>query len=222
MVDIQAPFSCRPGLSFCLIGDRALFLDVLGDRYFCLPRPIERSFVAMVSGNAPASEALDALLASQVLVPSSTDAPPRPCVAIPNNGSSYLDAPLGRASASEVVRALVRLVGVRRALRQRGFGEVLAAFERHKMKMRMRSARTDVGTVAQAFVRTGYVMAAHDQCLLRSLAIAEHMVRAGLGADLVIGVKLEPFKAHCWVQYDGAVVNDRWDVIRDFTPILVL
>ena len=36
------------------------------------------------------------------------------------------------------------------------------------------------------------------------------------------GVKLRPFQAHCWVQVGDAIVTDRLDVVRNFTPIRVV
>ncbi|RYM07421.1 lasso peptide biosynthesis B2 protein [Sphingobium cupriresistens] len=40
--------------------------------------------------------------------------------------------------------------------------------------------------------------------------------------DVVLGVQLGPFSAHCWVQHEDRLVNDRVDMVRTFTPILVL
>ena len=38
----------------------------------------------------------------------------------------------------------------------------------------------------------------------------------------VIGVSLYPFAAHSWVQCGTALVNDRLDRVRHFTPILTI
>ena len=39
---------------------------------------------------------------------------------------------------------------------------------------------------------------------------------------LVFAVMTRPFAAHCWVQLDETVLNDRLDHVRKFTPILVV
>jgi len=44
----------------------------------------------------------------------------------------------------------------------------------------------------------------------------------GLAADLVVGVRLNPFAAHSWVQAGSHVLNDRMDSVRTYTPVLVL
>lgn len=46
-------------------------------------------------------------------------------------------------------------------------------------------------------------------CLQRSAATACLLKRHGVPAQMVIGVRQMPFKAHAWVEVDGRVVNDK-------------
>jgi Transglutaminase-like superfamily len=46
-------------------------------------------------------------------------------------------------------------------------------------------------------------------CLQRSAATACLLKRCGVSAQLVIGARQMPFKAHAWVEVDGCVVNDK-------------
>jgi hypothetical protein len=46
-------------------------------------------------------------------------------------------------------------------------------------------------------------------CLQRSAATACLLRKYGVSAQLVIGAKQMPFKAHAWVEVDGRVVNDK-------------
>ena len=48
------------------------------------------------------------------------------------------------------------------------------------------------------------------------------MISDGLIPELVLGVKLRPFEAHCWVQYGDLLVSDHLGTVEPFTPILVL
>ena len=59
-------------------------------------------------------------------------------------------------------------------------------------------------------------------CLTDSLALASFLSRRSVSWQLVFGVKLDPFAAHCWLQDDGAVLNDAADSVSTFTPILVI
>jgi len=46
-------------------------------------------------------------------------------------------------------------------------------------------------------------------CLQRSAATACLLKQYGVPAQMVIGAKQLPFKAHAWVEVDGQVVNDK-------------
>jgi hypothetical protein len=58
-------------------------------------------------------------------------------------------------------------------------------------------------------------------CLRESLALRWILLRAGCAPRIVFGVQLDPFRAHCWLEAAGVVLNDRYDTVRDFTPILI-
>jgi len=46
-------------------------------------------------------------------------------------------------------------------------------------------------------------------CLQRSAATTVLLRRHGLAAEMVVGVRLLPFKSHAWVEVAGSVVNDK-------------
>jgi hypothetical protein len=50
-------------------------------------------------------------------------------------------------------------------------------------------------------------------CLQRSAATACLLKQLGAPAQMVIGAKQMPFRAHAWVEVDGRVVND-----KSYTP----
>ena len=59
-------------------------------------------------------------------------------------------------------------------------------------------------------------------CLLDSLALLRLLGPARHGAMLVFGVKLHPFAAHCWVQSEDLVLNDRLENVASFSPVRVI
>lgn len=61
-----------------------------------------------------------------------------------------------------------------------------------------------------------------DKCLFDSLALMTFLARQGLSAHWVIGVSIQPFRAHSWVQDGHEVLNDFHDNVQRFTPILVV
>ena len=56
-------------------------------------------------------------------------------------------------------------------------------------------------------------------CLQRSAATTILLRRRGIGAEMVIGAQLMPFKSHAWVEMEGAVVNDK-PYVREIYRIL--
>lgn len=46
-------------------------------------------------------------------------------------------------------------------------------------------------------------------CLQRSAVAASLLKRCSVNAQLVVGARQIPFKAHAWVEVDGRVVNDK-------------
>lgn len=59
-------------------------------------------------------------------------------------------------------------------------------------------------------------------CLLDSLALIDFLARHRHFPELVVGVTLFPFAAHCWVQSGEWALNEKTDLAASFTPILVM
>lgn len=57
-------------------------------------------------------------------------------------------------------------------------------------------------------------------CLFDSLALMHFLVSAGHRAELVLGVRTEPFAAHAWVEADERILNDEPLYCASFTEIL--
>jgi Transglutaminase-like superfamily/Coenzyme PQQ synthesis protein D (PqqD) len=84
----------------------------------------------------------------------------------------------------------------------------------------------DLGRALVSFTRAENFMmlrSAPRDCLPRSLALFRFLRRMGIAARHVIGVELDPFAAHSWVEVEGKVVHDadwRWSyaVIASIDP----
>ena len=63
---------------------------------------------------------------------------------------------------------------------------------------------------------------APGKCLLRAFLLLRHLRRHGQDARWVFGVKTWPFAAHCWLQVDDLVLDDAWERVAAYEPILVL
>ena len=122
--------------------------------------------------------------------------------------------------ASSMLRASATQWLVRSRLKRWRFARLLA-HERRRVPWRAHSPSDDeLAKLHAAFQRASLWMGEADQCLARSIAFRMLAFRLGLAPKLVLGVKLDPFAAHCWAQLEDRVANDSLERVRCFTPIL--
>lgn len=219
----MAGYRLRDGLSFCRIGERSLFLDLVADHYFCLSAPLDRAFSALCETKV-VDPALASILVEMGIIIASRDAPsPSPCASRSwiATGRSDLHA---RSAIASLAMALARRALWSRRVRHRPLAENVQYLERQKQK----GARTGsppsatIARIEEAYRRAALIVPTRDRCLATSMALMSALMAQGARADLVLGVKLDPFQAHCWVELDGAVIGDEPDLLRPFTPILVV
>ncbi|MGH6616438.1 lasso peptide biosynthesis B2 protein [Sphingomonas sp.] len=219
------PYMLRAGLSFCAVEDRLLFLDLPADRYFCLSRAAESAFTHLYRGARlePGDRTrLAGLARATLLVESDGAIPIAPCPAPPTAVASLLDSGIDRAHPLDLSLALLHLSAVRIELRLAGFARSIARLRRRKARRNAHPRCDRVAAIATAFDAAGAFVSAHDRCLPRAIAITHRLLALGVMPDLVVAVQLAPFQAHAWVQWRDVLVNERVEVARQFTPILVV
>src|SRR5690349_5928480 len=135
---MAAGLALRPGLSFCEAGGRLIFLDLVGDRYFCLPGPAEQAFRRIVA-NAPMNDRtagpLADLISSGLLVPSPDSQPIRQCVPPTPPDESLLEV-AGTARAGAIAHAVRRIALAKAALGLIGLHQAVSAVRRRKSRLR--------------------------------------------------------------------------------------
>lgn len=210
-----------PGLSFCLVEDRIVFLDLEHDRYFRLDADADQAFRRLIAGSEepedtdPRSNVSIGGLIRHVPEPGR----PVPVIAPACNGTFVPNA-TGRPAAHSLLRALADQVHASWLTRHRRLGSIIA---------RLRSIRPngtiDAGAmsgIVRAHAQADLLYSAHDRCLAKSIALLAALRRSKVDAHLIFGVTARPFAAHCWVQSDGMVLNGDVALTRLFTPILVV
>jgi hypothetical protein len=218
-------YALRHGISFCFVADRALFLDVPRDRYFCLSQVASRAFRDVVDGTSAATETGEQLVGLGIFEPSDAAAPITPChaPALPDRSLAETTHRTGISSRWETGRAMLALSAASFRLRYRGLERALADIRARKSHLVSHQQHERViEAIAQGYQGTRTFMSDQDRCLVRSLAISRRLLTAGVAPDLVLAVKLQPFQAHCWVQLGPLLINERRDVVRDYTAILIV
>lgn len=216
----------RAGLSWCPCGGRSVFLDLARDRYFRLPHDSDCAFQAWVAGEAVSASALDRLVARGVLA-SGEGAGRGPATCPPALRDLAEERP-GRVRALGTLAAAADQLRARISLRRVPVAVLLARIAA------ARSARAgdhvddpisyeaEARAVAGAFRAAATVLRVQDQCLPRAIAARWMCDRRKLDAALVLGVRLDPFAAHSWVQAGDAVIVGDLEQARLYTPILVV
>jgi len=208
----------RSPLAFCVVGGRAIFLDVDGDRYFHLPADLNAAFVGSIDNPASVGCEVRARLARLGVAIEGTIAsrPVRPQISLstqaiePGNAGRFL-------AAAGIAQACMRF-----RLRRWSFADVIGAERGRHCDDRRVIAISEPSNLYGSFRALEAWFGEEDQCLARALAYRMIALARGFDASLVIGVKLDPFAAHCWVQSGPLLLNDRLERVRLFTPILAI
>lgn len=216
-------YTASPTLSFCVLEGTVIVLDIEADRYFALGPERGEQILANLAGK-------EDLARPHVRGPALTGDPfagaiyvdrqiPKP--ATRNYSGKCQGGPLARArerwSASCLYLAamvIVKLFGFARSLRW-------AIHQGGKAETAVRPGLKREAII-DAHRWAGSVFPFKGACLPASLALARGLAAVGAPYTLVVGVKLGPFAAHCWIEDDGAVLNDDLETVRQFTPIRVV
>ena len=69
-------------------------------------------------------------------------------------------------------------------------------------------------------IMTPIVMSGHDQCLRSSLILIEFLALHSITAKWTFGVRSIPFRAHCWVELNGCILNDSLSQVGEYSPLM--
>lgn len=196
--------------AWCQIDGTLIFLDIARDRYFQLTDRENHDMLGQIQlAGLPTSHQPASL-------------PPPSALMWAKRTSDAIGK--GDFNLGEVARALWVQRRVERRLKAQGFGPTLCHLcqllnSRHSdMPVSADAARR----VISAFDHVGLIRTAADRCLPRSIALAICLASRGVSVQLVIGVKIAPFGAHCWVQAGDEVLNETVEEALRYQPILAI
>lgn len=203
-----------PWISYCEVEDRTIILDVRANRYFMatealalalknpdystLPRNLRDNFLRSDKAHQTYSTARDNIPAA--LEHSAEAGPTSPAVA-------------------SVLAAIATILSMRLQLRAFSLDRLLQKVQRTNRNCPERKPGRKLGDLIGAFECAERLTVERDRCLLRSLALQSFLARYGHVSALVFGVRLHPFRAHCWLQQDATVLNDTIEVIGSFQAL---
>lgn len=214
-----------PHATICIASDRLILLDSRQDRYLMIPDAIAASVAAWLS--APPMKPVPASLVSLLQAGGALrDTDPRPTnaerfdITVPGTLAGDVPRP-AKTSASHLTAIMLTVIATWIELRARGFDSTLCRLTRRAIFNGSAQTCAALTRIAAYDCARRYVPLPRN-CLLDSLAQFRWLARAGIGCHLVFGVTGQPFAAHCWLQSRDAILNDTYEHVSRFTPIMVL
>lgn len=210
-----------PHASACLCGGRLTILDLRQDRYFQLPLAAGADAAAWLERSqvCPPPSFLPAMLKNAGIY--------RDGDAAPTNGlKDSASLPDGLAIPKALARHPVTPMAARvllywASLKALPFRTILER-RRWRAPLSLPIDPEPALEIAAGFDRARALVPIARNCLLDSLALDSVLATHGIGAQMVFGVAPLPFEAHCWLQTRHAILNDSYDHVSRFTPILAL
>lgn len=206
------------------IGDDLVLLDAGADAYFCLPGGANEIRMGCDGRGLVATDpdlAAD-LVAAGLLRPRAPEphAAARFLPALPRQSAIADPTPTPRwGDLFEAGRALLDL-----ALHYRGkaFAEILALAEPAAAPTGDLPPGPELLAVVHRFHRWAPYAPVSAKCLLRSFMLLRLLRRHGHDARWVFGVTTWPFEAHCWLQCGEVVLDDHFERLWRYRPILAV
>lgn len=214
-----------PHATACVASGKLILLDVRQDRYFLAPAAVaevmERWLRSGGGLQVPAAvirlfrQSGIARTAEQALMTAD-----RERLEIPRTLASaeHISCPSPLPDATRVA-AIVGVTWLE--LRLRPLQAILTRRTRRDLpKASARVERLIAGSAAYDSARKFSPFARN--CLLDSLALDTWLGRGSGDRQLVFGVTGQPFAAHCWLQTGQAILNDSYERVSRYTPILAI
>lgn len=217
----------RDGVTFAWVNGRSVFLDVHRGRYFAISPELDREFRTVLesSGKCDVSEALAERLCRAGIArlqpdPGATLAP----LALKIPPISAADLRIGWPGLRGACAAVSSHLYAGVFLKSASLVDVVESVRGARSRLSRAPTRwhADDRQIASAFAWSNRLFSSNERCLQRSLGAIWLLLARGIEANLVFGVRLNPFLAHSWVQTPAQLVTDDCEHVRTFTPILVL
>lgn len=215
----------RADIYWCDVGGRIVIIDVARDIYLQLPQHLVEAFHALRHSGAPAVDPDDRLeaLARIGLCDADFGRPAEPShITVPaQDGPSPATGDV-QSRPLATGAAIVRIIAMRLAVRLIPLRLLIRWVRRLQSRPSVPLAPGRAAARTALFMRARQLVPARDSCLPDSMALLHFLRTRNMACRLVLGVRLDPFEAHCWVQDHDMILGDTHERVACFTPILQL
>ena len=210
-----------PHFHYCVIDGRIVGLDLRAARYFFVRGASADALLRLEAvrdgeSRLPDGEALrDLLKLGYVTYESSGGRPLRSCASA--LATSRIEWPRLRPRGSDTLLLLWRLAATRVRIATGSLSYVMRPIKKRVSQTQLRDIQTLKEHLGR-FIASRPLIPLARSCLLDSVAL--YLFLDDARVDLVFGVAVTPFAAHCWLEWDGHLLNDELDYVHRFTPIM--
>ena len=231
-------YELAPYVFACETGRNFMFLDLQRDRYLAVPRARLAGLHTQIRGwdlghdisdrqdpRTAQPGLADELVAAGILRPCDPEiAVSQPPLSAPEQDSKvYTNFLLNPSPAPDHARVLASLLWADYALRNRTLFEIvtgITSLRTSKCRTAPRPPLALAERTVERFLLSRPWYPRNYLCLFDSLALLRYLALNRIAANLIFGVREDPFAAHCWLQYGTVVINDHLDRARVYSPIM--
>jgi hypothetical protein len=116
------------------------------------------------------------------------------------------------------MKALVEVLRAHWVLRRSEFARLRRYVQSHSVAP-PRQPRVDTEQVVSAVQNACALYFTRSTCLHRSAALVRLLRASGHQAELVLGVRVEPYGGHAWAEVGGVVINDDPAEVARYIPV---
>lgn len=229
-----------PHVHACIADSHIVILDAKRDKYLCLPPEFtprlsglvrERKCPAPPNGPAgpelPTKEMIDALLQEELISAETGSSPDLPEPTYTPPGSDLTLARFGpgpKVKLSHVLQFAWAWGSALFGTRILGFSRMTDGLRNFKKQRAFAIAEPQPEKVSELIEifrhLRGFVYTARDHCYFDCAVLMFFLLRNGVSAEWIFGVRMEPYRAHCWVQSGSILLTDALLHVRKFTPLM--
>lgn len=209
------PYALLPHVRAVAVDEDLVFLDIMADRYLCLPGG--GAFVLRTDG--PADDGVWRDLVRQGLA-AEDPAPPAPSPPIARPARDVVDLAPCPPTFRDACRLVMAYLDVLVGYRPRRFAEVLRQ-ARRRGPPAAPGVTPELIRLCRVFHTLAVWAPVSGKCLERSFFLLRFLQRSGVDAQWMFGVRVWPFRAHCWLQADDLALDDAAERLAAYSPILV-
>ena len=212
-----------PHVTARIASNRVVLLDIRQDRYFLAPQAVDKAMKAWFQATSAGPPAIVMTMFERSRITRSGEQPSCTVVDVPATPQTLVPPGWGSANVTSTDRLRVAAIVTKTWLELR-----LQPLQRTLNRRARRGAETGVDEPETVIARaSAYDVARRASpfarnCLLDSLSLHAWLARINRDCRLVFGVTAQPFSAHCWLQTPDAILNDSYDRVSRYAPILAL